>query len=282
MKLPFLLKHVFLILAIWNLFLWGCQKKSVPEIEIVARVGDEILTREQLLEWMPHNVQEDQKDLLLRQYVDIWVRNTLLAQAARQKKMELTPYQKWALHNVEKEMLAQAYLDARMPQHLQVTDEELVNYYEKHKEEFKRDDDEVHLVQLYLETLDRAIVKDIRESEFLMDVIKKNYLDSQMNRLMEKNGDLGYVPVSELRKEIQQPVKNGRTGKIYGPIKIEGRFYYFQMLDRQPKGSYRSLDLVKDEIRLRLLNIKRLQERDKLVKKLQANSSVEIHLEHAK
>ncbi len=280
-------RQLFRIGSLLFLFLWGtfwgsCQKEQVPEIEIVARVGDEVLTRDQLLQWMPHNVQEDQKELLLRQYVDLWVRNTLLAHAAREEKIELTPYQQWALMNVEKEMLAQKYLDARLPQKLRVTDEELVNYYEKHKEEFRRDDEEVHLVQLFLETLDRAIAKDIRESEYLMDVIKKNYLDSQMTRLMEKNGDLGYVPVSEIRKEIQRLVKNGRTGKIYGPIQIEGGYYYFQMLDRQPKGSYRSLDLVKDEIRLRLLNIKRLQERDKLVKKLQANSDVEIHLEHAK
>lgn len=260
----------------------GCQKKKVPEIEIIARIGDAYLTRTALVEWMPRDVPADQKEVVAQQYIDLWVKNTLLEKAARRANIALTPHQEWLLRNLRKEMLAEKYLDTRLPAQLTITDAEISEYYQKHKEEFKRDRDEVHLVQLFLETLDRAIARDIKESKSLLDVVRKNYLDTQQTRLLEENGDLGYVPVSDLRPEIQRRVRAGKTGRIYGPIRLASGFYYFQMLDKQPKGSYRSLDLVADQIRLRLTTIKRLEQTKEIVRKLQENNKVEIHLENLK
>ena len=76
--------------------------------------------------------------------------------------------------------------------------------------------------------------------------------------------------------------RNGSTGKIYGPIKIGSGYYYFQMMDKQKAGSYRSLDLMKDEIRTRLIAIKREKLSEDLAKKIADKINIEIHMEHIK
>lgn len=279
-----LTKWLFLGLFLTSLFLTiiGCQKNSIPEIEIIAKVGDEYLTRDQLSKWMPPNLPDDQRTIIARQYVDRWIQRTTLAQSAENEGVDLTPYEDWSINNLKKEMLAQKYINTKLPRDIIITDEEISNYYDEHKDEFIRDQNEVHLVQLYLENLDKAISEEIRELKSLITVIEKNYLDSQVNRLVEKNGDMGYVPESSLRPEIMRIAKSGSTGKIYGPIKIKSGYYYFQMMDKQKAGSYRSLDLVKEEIRLRLIAIKKEQLTGELAKKIADKINVEIYMEHIK
>lgn len=270
----------FIFLLVLPFIILNCQNNSVPAIEIVAKVGDQYLTRDELINWMPQDIPEEQKDILSRQYIDRWVQKTMLALTAEDDGMSLTPYEKWSLESLQKEMLAQKYLNSKLPKDIIITDQEISTYYDEKKEQFIRNEDEVHLVQLFLENLDRAIAEEIREQKSLLEVIKKNYLDTQINRIVEKNGDLGYVPVENLRKEIARTIKNGRTGRIYGPINIEKGYYYFQMMDKQKAGSFRSLDLVQDEIRLRLVSIKREKLADELSEKLKDTYVVEVFPEH--
>jgi len=276
-----ILKPIILLISlVLPLFILSCRNSNVPAIEIVARAGDQYLTREELLNWMPKNIPEEQKEILARQYIDRWVNKTVLALSAQSDGIQLTAYEKWSLDNLQKEMLAQKYLNSKLPKELIITDQEIATYYEEKKDQFIRSEDEVHLIQLFLENLDRAIAEEIREQQSLLEVIKKNYLDTQINRIVEKNGDLGYVPVENLRKEIARQVKNGRTGRIYGPINIEKGYYYFQMMDKQSAGSYRSLDLVQEEIRMRLISIKRERLAEDLSKRISEQYSVEIFPEH--
>ncbi|MEJ2635245.1 MAG: peptidyl-prolyl cis-trans isomerase [Calditrichia bacterium] len=280
MTKKYLIIPVVLISMILGLM--GCHKDSVPFIEIVAKVGDNYLTRSELEKWMPPNVPEEQKEAVVRQYINRWVQRTTLALGARNDGISLTSYEKWSIENLEKEMLSQKYLETKLPKEIIVTDQEISNYYDENKDEFVRDEDEVHLVQLFLENPDQAIAGEIRESKLLLDVIQKNYLDSQMNRMMEKNGDIGYVEVRNLRPEIARRVKSGSTGRIYGPVRIESGYYYFQMLDKQKKGSVRSQDLVEDDIRLRLINAKKESLVEDIAKKMSEKYSVEIYPEHFK
>ena len=273
---------LIIFLAILVMFFAGCQSKSIPDIEIIAKVGDEYLTRDQLFKWMPSNLPEDQKPIVARQYVDRWVQKTSMAITAEKEGVELSPYEEWSMINLKKELLVEKYVDAKLPRDIIITDEEISNYYDKNKDEFIRDQNEIHLVQLYLENLDNAITEEIRELKSLEEVIEKNFLENQVNRLVERNGDLGYVPENSLRPEIQRLARNGSTGKIYGPIKIGSGYYYFQMMDKQKAGSYRSLDLMKDEIRTRLIAIKREKLSEDLAKKIADKINIEIHMEHIK
>lgn len=260
----------------------NCRSESKSSVKIVAKVEGENLSQEELWSWMPSDVPEDHREVLARQYVDRWVQKTVMAQAAKSEGLTLSTYENWSLDFLQKEILSQKYLAAKLPRDIIVTDEEISRYYDKNIQQFIRNEDEVHLVQLYLDNLDRAIAAEIKEQGNLLEVIKKNFLDAQPNRMLEKNGDLGYISINSLRKEIMRLVKLGTTGKIYGPIQLENGYYYFQMMDKQNSGSYRQLDLVKEDIRLRLIAMKREKLIDELAQKLVEKSDVRIFPEYIK
>jgi len=260
----------------------NCRSDSKPSIKIVAKVEGENLSQEELWSWMPPDLPEDHREVLARQYVDRWVQKTVMAQAAKSEGLTLSAYEKWSLDFLQKEMLSQKYLEAKLPRDIIVTDQEISSYYDKNIQQFIRNEDEVHLIQLYLDNLDRAIAEEIKEQGNLLEVIQKNFLDAQPNRMLEKNGDLGYISINSLRKEIMRLVKTGTTGKIYGPIQLENGYYYFQMMDKQSSGSYRRLDLVKEDIRLRLIAMKREKLIDELAQKLVEKSDVKIFSEYIK
>ncbi len=269
---------VLAILLIGNFL--NCRDDGKSSVKIVARAEGENLTQEELWRWIPPDIPEEQREILAKQYVDRWIQKTVMAQAAKAEGLTLSPYEKWSLDFLQKEMLSQKYLAAKLPRDIIVTDQEISSFYDKNVQQFIRSEDEVHLVQLYLDNLDRAIAEEIREQGNLLEVIKKNFLDTQPNRMLEKNGDLGYIAVNSLRKEIMRLVKAGTTGKIYGPIQLENGYYYFQMMDKQSSGSYRRLDLVKEDIRLQLIAMKREKLINELAQKLIEKSDVKIFSEY--
>lgn len=275
-------KIIFFILLSTLFSLWSCHKETVPQIEIVARIKDQYLTREELSNWLPPKLPEDQKEKIASQYINQWIQRTALSITAEEEGLSLSEYEQWSMRNLEKEMLAQKYLTQKLPDQIAVTDEEIAKYYKENKEEFKRGQEEVHLVQLFLENPDPAINREIRTSKSLLQVIKNNFLDTRSDRMLEKNGDLGYISPNSLTATIKRRVTSGTTGKIYGPIKLEKGQYYFQALDKQAAGSYRSLKLVKEDIRMRLL----LEKRENLIKEIaretMKNLKVETYPEHFK
>ena len=258
----------------------SCQRNAVPEIEVVAQVEDLYLTRTELLNWMPREIPADQKKVLAEQYIDRWVKTVTLYLAAKSDQVKLDDYSKWSLEYLQRQMLADKYVEKKQSTRLLVTDEDISRYYENHKEEFKRDKDEVHLVQLYLEKLDNAITKEISSAEYLLDVIEKNYLNNLGNRLFEQNGDLGYVPVEDLRSEIRRRIISGRTGKIYGPIKIDDGYFYFQMMDKKDANTIRNLENVKNDIWMMLTKIKMQKEQDNIAEAANKMFDIKIYPEH--
>ena len=54
------LKYLFFIFLLVVPFLMlNCQNNSVPAIEIVAKAGNQYLTRDELLNWMPQDIPEE-------------------------------------------------------------------------------------------------------------------------------------------------------------------------------------------------------------------------------
>lgn len=258
------------------LLLCSCQREQIPPGEIVARVGEAYLTREVVLSLVPADLSQVDREFFIRKIVEQWIEDQLLAQKAAREGVELSSAEEWQVERLRAELLATKFLNSRIREHLPVTDQEVEDYYQAHTQQFVRDADEVHLVHLYFEKLDKAIVREIRQSKSLLSVIENNpYLKTQVSRVIEPNGDLGYVPVGQLRSEFQRAIRGKKTGVIYGPIRTKDGYHFLQVLDRQPKGSVRSLDLVREEIVV-FLKFKKRQER---IRQLKENIRKEIPVE---
>jgi parvulin-like peptidyl-prolyl isomerase len=69
-----------------------------------------------------------------------------------------------------------------------------------------------------------------------------------------------------------------KTGNISGPIKTRYGYHYIQLLDKQKKGTIKELDIVRNEIIIRLQLTKRNEEIDKLKNTLRSRFTIQTDL----
>lgn len=239
------------------LLLGGCNGNEPSENEIVARVGEAFLTRNVVQSLLPEGLSGAHREAMIIRIVEQWIDNQVIARKAHDQGFEITAVDRWQVANLRNELLATRYMEDKTRIDFAVTDLEIEDYYNNNAEQYKRSGDEVHLVHLYLEKLDNAIVKEIREAKSLLTVIQKNY--NQTSRVVEPNGDLGYVPVAGLREAFRKAIRGTKTGIIYGEIRTRDGYHYLQVLDRKSAGTTRSLDLVRQDI-LKMLQYEKRRE----------------------
>ncbi len=243
---------LFFYAVLLFVLMMGCSHNAPPQSEIVARVGNAYLTKDIVESLLPPQLSPKHRSFFVKRIVEQWIDNQVLAQKAQEEDLALSTVDQWKLQNLKLELLASKFLEKKTQQQFPVTDREIEEYYQANQEEFKREHDEVHLVHVFFEKPDKAIIREIRQSKSLLEVIHKNYLDQQITKVLEPNGDLGYVVTEQLRPEFRRAIRGTKTGLIYGPIYSKDGIHYLQVLDRQPAGSIRSLELVKDTIKAHL------------------------------
>jgi hypothetical protein len=253
----------------------GCQKNQPDPVEIVARVGDQYLTRETMDSLVPPETPSENRDLVIKNLVEKWIDRQVMAQTARKEGIELAPNDAWQIESVKLEMYAKELLKSKIPENFNITDKEVEDYYDSNKSQFARKRDEVHIVHLFLEKLDRAITSEIKQSNSLMDVMQKNFLDRQISRVVEPNGDLGYVEVDLLRSELRNGIRGTKTGTIYGPMKTDEGYHFIQVLDRKPANSIRRLALVRTEI----YDLLRIEKRQQMVRSYKEKIKKDFQIE---
>lgn len=250
------------VFSIIVLSVFQCARNKPDSTEVVARVDDAYLTRETLDSMIPQKIADEDREFLVKNLVEKWVDQQVLAQTAQSEGIELTPHDKWQIESVQSEIYASKLISKKMPKDFTITDKEIEDYYNANQKLFERQNDEVHIAHLYLEKLDNAIVTEIKQSNSLNNVIQKNFLDRQMNRVVEANGDLGYVEVDKLRPEFKRAIRGTKTGIIYGPIRTEEGYHYLQVLDRKPAKSVRRLELVRQDI----IDLLKIEKRQSMIK----------------
>ncbi len=264
-----------MVFGVLILLLAACGDKKPMPNEIVAKIGAAYLTRDVVMQLLPENLTGDERDYFIKRIVEQWLDNQALALAARDAGLPLNQRDQFYLQNLGAEMQANHLLESKIRNDFNVTDSEIADYYAANSEQFKRDKAEVHLIHLFFEKPDRAIVKEIRKSKDLMKVIKSNYLDLQINRAVEPNGDLGYVALEQLRPEYRKAIRGKKNGIIYGPIRTKQGTHFLQVIDRQPAGSIRKISQVRNEI-VTLLNAAK---RERRIKKYKETMRKQYHAE---
>ncbi|HGY56623.1 MAG TPA: hypothetical protein ENK44_13015 [Caldithrix abyssi] len=259
------------------IFLVQCkQEKEIPR-EFVAQVNDQYLLNKHLQYSVPPGLDEETAFALKSTIISRWVEDEVLYQTAVAEGMTLSDKEKHLLHEYEKSLYIQKYLTRKLDRDYRISEKEIEDYYDDHVDEFKRSEDEVHIIHLLMEQRDNAIFKEIRQAKDLNEIIRKYYFDEKSTP-EQPNGDLGYVKVSSLDERFVKTIKRLKTGSITKPIKTDQGYHFIQLLDWQKKGTTIDLDLVRDEIILRLKRLKREEERQRLLRELKEKAQIQTYL----
>ena len=223
----------------------GCSKHE-QHVQVVARVGDAVLTVEDLDQDLPAEVRSRLVPGQLREYVENWVQRELFAQEAVRRGYESDRSLQRELERLKRELLAQRAIEALMPDTFRVSEESARKYYEAHRDEFVRDVDEVELAEIWVSQM--ALAKDIyaraRSGEDFGALAEK-YSEGPGAK---KGGLIGTVPLQSLPAPLRKRVARAKPGTLLRPIVFEKGVVVVKVLNKYPAKSVRDFEDVRAQI----------------------------------
>ena len=223
----------------------GCSKHE-QHVQVVARVGDAVLTVEDLDQDLPAEVRSRLVPGQLREYVENWVQRELFAQEAVRRGYESDRSLQRELERLKRELLAQRAIEALMPDTFRVSEESASKYYEAHRDEFVRDVDEVELAEIWVSQM--ALAKDIyaraRSGEDFGALAEK-YSEGPGAK---RGGLIGTVPLQSLPAPLRKRVARAKPGTLLRPIVFEKGVVVVKVLNKYPAKSVRDFEDVRAQI----------------------------------
>lgn len=272
------MKKIFFIFLTFLLSIsFNCQPQDKADENIIAQVNDAYITKDDLERRVPEDTEEELKIALMRQFMEQWVEEEILYQTALSEDIKLSEKQRKLIQDYERRLLIQLFIEEKINKPYRILDKEIEDFYNQNKDEFVWDEDHAHLIYLIIDNRDSKIFAEIRKSNNLMDIIKSYFFEMQSTPT-RPNGDLGYVKVKDLPEKIVQKIKSMRTGSISKPVKLEDGYHFVQLLDFQKAGNQQNIEIVRDEIILRLKIIHRKQELANLKNNLRTNFKIQTDI----
>jgi hypothetical protein len=270
-----------------NTFLWAlpllafaCLHVSCanrPKSPEVARVGQSVLTLDELYKTIP----PEYSDFITREqivnYVKRWIDNKILYHEALRLKLDKEETIRDRIRRMKEDLLCAEMVsrNAVPTQEIRVPDDHVVQFFNENKNKFIRDKNVAKYLQIVCE--DAAVAWKVRSL-----VTQDNFpnLASQYSKvplLDAKNAP--YVKLDDLPPELSQEISSTRVGGTTNVIKTGANYCIIRVLDKQPKGTLCQLDEVRDDI-VNVLAAK-LQNAalERLISTLRSKMIVEAHLD---
>jgi peptidyl-prolyl cis-trans isomerase C len=220
----------------------SCKAPVQKEI-VIARVGDVVLTRNDLIDRLgQEGMRPDQEN----EYVERWVDRELLYQEAVKLKIGDDKSLRWRMEIVEKEYRANALLNSMYAEKIQITEEEIALYYEKNSELYQTDEEQVHLLDLLTQTREEAAaaLAAIQAGKTFEEATKQ----SSIGLFRDRGGDMGFVKRGYLIPELARPAFTLPEGKVSEIISTASGYHILKIIKKLAKQQTKPLADVRDEI----------------------------------
>jgi hypothetical protein len=201
----------------------ACKSSLDPGEKLVARVYDSYLYVKDLNGKLPPNVSRSDSAILIKEYIDTWVKQQLLIKQAEKNLSDEDKDFTSQLEDYRNSLLIYKYETQLIKQNLDttITDNEIADYYEKNKSNFELKENIVKVIyvkiprsvpmtvpKLYIGSDKPADRKKLQD--FCVKYAVNYYLDDQNWLLF--NDILKEIPINTYNQE--EYLKNNRTIEI--------------------------------------------------------------------
>ena len=261
-------KYLFLIFI---LFLFCCGNKSNEEC--IARVGNNCLTKEELMHMIPESKKMGVIDRkYLNSLVSSWIKNEILFQKAKDYHFDKDKSLKYKADKYFRDLVVDEYLKYYFQSEINFSEDKIKEYYEKNKDLYIRDSKAAKVKHFFTKKYDVAKrVKNIISSN---NYQLKDELDSIYTFKVQ------YIEFKNCIQEIGQLLFQNRPLKYYGPIVTDFGYHVIEVLERYDKDSYKKLSEVRDDIYKRLVHRKILENYVSFVDSLKNTTEWQLNKEN--
>ena len=219
------------------LALANCNKTN-ENVEVLARVGSAVLTKNEVINRFPEYRTAD-----VENQVTQWVNAELLYVAGVRAGVNKDVAIVTRVEDYQKKLIGQTYLEMVLWSRVGVSTDEIKDFYEEQKETFRRRHGEA--------LINSFNVDNKKDANKIRVFLEKGAGNKKRNDLFEKYGVTAIsVEEDQLRPAINKAVFGGTKRNYIGPIKSGDSYNVVEVIKRFPKGTYRSLDDVYDHVYL--------------------------------
>ena len=229
---------VFVFNAFLTLFLFSCETKKKDESDVLARGSGKTLTINKAQKLNPGKPLNKEA---IPKIVSDWITNTVLLK----KGIEMNIHRDSMLLKKRdlfyNKLVISSFLNQSHHPKIYISNKEILDYYNKNKESFSRETDEVFLEHYFTE---KSVFSKKLKSFFILN--KKTDINISDFLLESKTVKKGRVP-----DQFSSFIFDNESETI-GPIRSKKGYHFFKILNRYKKGSSKGLEMVYDEIFQRL------------------------------
>jgi peptidyl-prolyl cis-trans isomerase C len=274
-------KVVVLILIVPLLFAFvACAKKGGQKGADLAKVGNVTITQadiEREIKNLPDFAQKifegsGGKERFLNELV----KKELLYQEALKKGLDKNTEYLKKVEDFKKITLIGQLLEKEIESKAKVADQDVKDYYEKHKEDFAPVS-QIRMSLILVKTEEEAknILERLNKGEDFAKVAKKSSVDLNSAK---NGGDLGYLSRGQMTSELESVAVRLKTGKISEPIKTQSGYQIIKVTDKK-LGSVVEFERVRNFILQQLSAEKQKEVFDSYIESLKKSYKVDINKE---
>ena len=243
--------------------MWGCERPQTASV--VAQVGNRYLTKEALEKRIPAPFASTISPKEKQRLVENWIEEELLYREAIRQKLDQDAELSERIDRAVRQLLANELMARTYARNAEISEDEILAYYEEHRADFERDQLELrvrHLVVADRNAQNRAWDR-LQKGEFFEQVAREVSIDqSAVN-----GGDLGYFTEDMVTASFWTACREAKLGHRIR-TRTELGYHIIEVMDRDDEGSIRDLVNVRGEIQQRILTERRREQRAKLLAEL--------------
>lgn len=258
------------------LYACGNDAPQVQEEDVVARVGEAVLTLDDLAAEIPEGLRERITKEDLQSYISRWINSQILFQEAKRRGLDREINVARELERVERELVVNALLEQEIYANKgRAPEGELQKYYDDNRESFRRNEIEARVYHINMNSKSAAdsLYRILRSGENFAKVAQELAAQSEDADSWDLTLTTSEVP------EAMHSVFRLRAGAVSQPIELDDGFHIFQVVETYPSGTLRALETVREEISNRLELLGRDERYRSLLANLRSAAKVETKLE---
>ena len=259
----------------------SCSQKAADQDKqgpFIAKVGSAGITQadfQRELKSLPDYAQQlFQGEAGREKFLDEIIKKEILYQEALKKGIDKNPDFNRKLEEFKKLTLASELLEKEIMSKDKVTEQEVREYYDKHKTDFTTTS-QLRASHILVKTEAEAdkVLARLKKGEKFEDIAKKDSLDT----VSAKNGgDIGYFGRGQLVPEFERAAAGLKVGEVSGPVQTQFGYHIIKVTDKKT-GPALDFEKVKDVIHQRLSGERQKEAFDKYIAETRKNYKVEIY-----
>ena len=249
--------------------LFSCGKEKSEKI--VVSVNNEQLTLNEFkgnftpAEWK--NLSNDEK----QEFVNQWIEMVLLSQAAENEKLVNAKLENKIKYSGFK-IKGNAYISKTLNE-IDVSDEELLNYYNINKNKYKTTKTELKIQQISSNS--KSKINSVKQKIWDGLRFKQAAIEFSEDNFASNGGYAGFVSKEDLGEDIWKKLLASKKYVFIQAEKDDGHYLIRYYRTREVETIKTFLE-VKDSLKIKVIQLKKEDIFNKIIKNLKQNAEIEI------